>query len=190
VQGLERTPGEHALNSSGQCHQNCREHEHDGGVRADGADGAVVDLTESERTQRHDTGPRYRPPPLGRTAAGTVLPVLPRLLPVLGVLSLFSGLLPLLRRAVLPRLLPVLAGLRPGTLSILPRLSVLSRLPRLSVLARLPVLARLGRLTPRVGRPPGGRIGRALPGAPGMRAPARRRLTVLVVRLRITHLRF
>src|SRR5699024_8203463 len=165
VQGLERTPGEHALNSSGQCHQNCREHEHDGGVRADGADGAVVDLTESERTQRHDTGPRYRPPPLGRTAAGTVLPVLPRLLPVLGVLSLFSGLLPVLRRAVLTRLLPVLAGLRPGTLSVLTRL----RGGALPVLPRLPVLARL---TPRVGRPPGGRIGRALPGAPGMRTPA------------------
>src|SRR5699024_10252488 len=136
-----------------------------------------------ERTQRHDTGPRYRPPPLGRTAAGTVLPVLPRLLPVLGVLSLFSGLLPVLRRAVLTRLLPVLAGLRPGTLSVLTRL----RGGALPVLPRLPVLARL---TPRVGRPPGGRIGRALPGAPGMRTPARRLLPVRVVRIRITHRRF
>src|SRR5699024_919282 len=109
-----------------------------------------------------------------------------RLLPVLGVLSLFSGLLPILRRAVLPRLLPVLAGLRPGTLSILTRL----RGGALPVLPRLPVLARLGRLTPRVGRPPGSWIGRPLPGAPGMRTPARRLLPVRVVRIRITHRRF
>src|SRR5699024_3800124 len=162
------------------------EHEHDGGVRADGADGAVVDLTESERTQRHDTGPRYRPPPLGRTAAGTVLPVLPRLLPVLRVLSLFSGLLPRLGRTELPRLSPVWAGRRPGSLSIQTRL----RCGALPVLPRLPVLARLGRLTPRVGRPPGSWIGRTLPGAPGMRTPARRLLPVRVVRIRITHRRF
>src|SRR5699024_5413355 len=128
-----------------------------------------------------------------RTAAGTVLPVWSRLLPVPVVLSLLSGLLTVLRRAILPRLsrlLPVLPGLRPGTLSILPRLSVLSRLPRLSVLARLHVLARLGRLPPGVRRPPGSGFRRALPGAPGMRTPARRLLPVRVVRIRITHRRF